>query len=45
MSGVLQETWLGEVVAGWDSVRKLYAFEEYYLTSILLLQDETERNT
>ena len=41
MSGILHESWFGEVVAGWDCVRKLNAFKEHYLTSILLLQDET----
>ena len=41
VSGTMQESWLGKVVAGWDSVRKLYAFEERYLAWILLLQDET----
>ena len=41
MSGILQESWLGEVAAGSDSVRKLYAFEERYLAGISLLQDET----
>ena len=40
MSGILQESWLSKVVAGWDSVTKLYAFEEHYLAWILLLQDE-----
>ena len=28
MSGIIQKSWLCEVVAGWDSVRKLYAYEE-----------------
>ena len=41
MSGLLQESSLDEVVAKWDSVSKLNAFEERYLASILLLQDET----
>ena len=42
MSGMLQESWLSEVAVGWDSVRKLYAFEEYYLAWILFLQDFTK---
>ena len=37
MSVILHESWFGEVVAGWDCVRKLNAFKEHYLTSILLL--------
>ena len=41
MSGILDESWLGEKVAGWDCVRKLNAFEECYLAWILLLRDET----
>ena len=31
MSVILQESWLGEVVARFDRVRKLNAFEEHYL--------------
>ena len=31
MSGILHESWLGEVVVGLDRVRKLNAFEEHYL--------------
>ena len=41
MSGILHESWLDKVVAGWNCVRKLNAFEECYLAWILLLQDET----
>ena len=41
MSGILHESFLGEVVAGWDRVRKLNAFEEYCLVWILLLRDDT----
>ena len=41
MSGLLQESSLDKVVAEWDSFSKLNAFEERYLASILLLQDET----
>ena len=41
MSGILHESWLGEVVAGWDRVRKLNAFEEHYLAWILWLREET----
>ena len=41
MSGILQESWLGKVAAGSDSVRKLHAFEEYYLAGISFLQDKT----
>ena len=40
MSGILHESWLGEVVAGWDCVWKLNAFEERYL-AWTLLWDET----
>ena len=40
MSGILQKSLLGKVVAGWDRVRKLNAFGEY-LAWMLLLQDET----
>ena len=40
MSGVLHESWLGELNVGWDCVRKLHAFEERYLAWMLLLQDE-----
>ena len=31
ISVILHESWLGEVVAGQDRVRKLNAFEECYL--------------
>ena len=31
ISGILHESWLGKVVAGWDHVRKLNAFKEHYL--------------
>ena len=31
VSGMLQKSWHGEVVAGRDRVRKLNAFEEYFL--------------
>ena len=41
MSDILHESWLGEMVAGWDLVKKLNAFEERYLAWILLLWDET----
>ena len=42
MSGILQESWFGEMVAaGWDSVSKLNASKERYLAWMLLLQDET----
>ena len=41
MPGILQGSWLGEVVAGWNRVRKLNAFEEHYLAWILLSWDET----
>ena len=41
MSGILHKSWLGEVVARWDCVRKLNAFEECYHAWILLLRDET----
>ena len=41
MSGLLQESSLDKMVAEWDSFSKLNAFEERYLASILLLQDET----
>ena len=41
MSGMPHKSCLGDVVAGWDRVRKLNAFEERYLASILLLRDET----
>ena len=30
MPGIRYESWFGEVVAGWDFVRKLNAFEESY---------------
>ena len=39
--GILQGSWFGEVVTGWDSARKLHASEELYLAWILLLRDET----
>ena len=39
--GILQGSWFGEVVVGWDSVKKLNASEELYLPWILLLRDET----
>ena len=39
--GILHESWLGEVVPGWDRVTKLNAYEEGYLSWILLLRDET----
>ena len=41
MTGILHEIWLGDVLAGWDCVRKLNAFEEHCLAWILLLQNET----
>ena len=41
MSGILHKNLLGEVLAGWDCVGKLNAFEECYLAWISLLQDET----
>ena len=41
MSGILHESWLGKVVAGWDHVRKLNAFEEHYPVWILWLRGET----
>ena len=41
MSGILHKNWLAEVVAEWDRVRKLNAFEDSYLAWIFLLQDET----
>ena len=41
MSDILHESWLGTLVAGWDCVRKLNAFEEGYLAWILLLRHET----
>ena len=45
MSGILQESWLGEMVAGWDSVRKLNALEDCDLNWIVLLRDaRNERN-
>ena len=45
MSGILQESWLGEMVAGWDSIRKLNALEDHYLNWIVLLRDaRNERN-
>ena len=31
MTGILHESWLGDVLAGWDCVRKLNAFEEHCL--------------
>ena len=37
MSGILQESWLGEVVAGWDRVRKLNAFEERDLACLSII--------
>ena len=36
MPGILHKSWLGEVVAGWDHIKKLNAFEECYLAWILL---------
>ena len=39
MSGILHESWLGEVVRGWGCVRKSNASEERYLAWILLLRD------
>ena len=41
MLGILHESWVGEVVAGWDRVRKLNSFEERYLFWIVLPRDET----
>ena len=40
MSGILHESWLGEVDVEWNCVRKLNAFEECYLAWILLLWDK-----
>ena len=31
MPGILYESWHGELVAGWDCVKKINAFEECYL--------------
>ena len=42
MSGLLNESGLDEVLAGWDCVRKLSAFAfDHSLVLILLLQYET----
>ena len=40
-SGILHRSLLGNVVAGWDHVRKWNAFEEHYSAWIFLLWDET----
>ena len=40
-NSIWHESWLGKVVAEWDGVRELNAFEKRYLDWILLLQDET----
>ena len=37
MSGILHESWLGELVAGWDRSRKLNAFEERYLACLNII--------
>ena len=41
ISGILQQSFLGEVIAGWDSVRKLNASEERDPAWMLLLPNET----
>ena len=41
MSSILHESWLSEVVAERDRIKKLNTFEESYLAWRLLLRDET----
>ena len=36
MSSIIHESWLGEVVAGWNCVRKLNSFEEHYLAWLII---------
>ena len=37
VSATVHESWLGKLVAGWDSGRKLNVFGEYYFASLNII--------